>query len=346
MSRTLSASFYRVLLLGCFSVSGLSPALFADVKRVKHASQGTYLIIEVLDNDLVHLEYGKGMGPVVTNPVGVSPMVSKTDYTGPSSFTLTSAEIMETPDIRLEIDKNSLAVSLFDKNAGNAYLTTITPMNLGQPWKGISGTRTAELDVYGLGQQFVAPGVSDIDWDGRVREGGDFGNVMASFNDGANGNTQLPVMYAVNGATKINYALFLDNKYKQRTDFTGASQWKAEMWGDQVRLYVMTGPDLPDLRRDYMELTGYPPVPPKKMFGLWMSEYGYDNWTELESVLPARKQIPARRFCARPAMVRRHQGRFGQHPHGLPCFRYRCIPATGRENAVSGFGLGHRHHAH
>ena len=40
----------------------------------------------------------------------------------------------------------------------------------------------------------------------------------------------------------------------------------------------MTGPNLPDLRRDYMELTGHPPVPPKKLFGLWVSEYGYDNW--------------------------------------------------------------------
>ncbi len=122
------------------------------------------------------------------------------------------------------------------------------------------------------------------------REGGQFGNVMAGFNGGANGNTQIPVMYAVNGATNINYALFLDNKYKQRWDFTGSSQWKVEMWGDQIRLYFMTGPNLQDLRHDYMELTGYPPVPPKKMFGLWLSEYGYDNWKELENVLTSMQK--------------------------------------------------------
>ena len=28
------------------------------------------------------------------------------------------------------------------------------------------------------------------------------------------------------------------------------------MWGDQIRFYVMTGPNLPDLRKDYMELLG------------------------------------------------------------------------------------------
>ena len=34
-----------------------------------------------------------------------------------------------------------------------------------------------------------------------------------------------------------------------------------------------------------MELTGHPPVPPKEVFGLWISEYGYDNWGEIESKL-------------------------------------------------------------
>ncbi len=52
-----------------------------------------------------------------------------------------------------------------------------------------------------------------------------------------------------------------------------------------MRFYVMTGPDLLDLRKDYMALMGHPLVPPEKMFGFWMSEYGYDNWRELEGKL-------------------------------------------------------------
>jgi alpha-glucosidase len=82
-------------------------------------------------------------------------------------------------------------------------------------------------------------------------------------------------MYAV-GPNNANYAMFLDQVYKQNWDFTG-NPWKVETWGDQIRWYLMTGPDLPDLRKDYMELTGRPPVPPKQMFGLWVSEDGYDN---------------------------------------------------------------------
>jgi alpha-glucosidase len=55
--------------------------------------------------------------------------------------------------------------------------------------------------------------------------------------------------------------------------------------GEPLRWYVMTGPDLPDLRQDYMELVGRPPVPPRQMFGMWVSEYGYDDWGELLGVL-------------------------------------------------------------
>jgi len=43
------------------------------------------------------------------------------------------------------------------------------------------------------------------------------------------------------------------------------------MYGDQLRYYILAGPNLPDLRSDLMELTGRPPVPPRKAFGLWVS---------------------------------------------------------------------------
>ena len=56
------------------------------------------------------------------------------------------------------------------------------------------------------------------------------------------------------------------------------------MFGDQIRFYVMTGADLPDLRRDYLELTGNPPIPPRKAFGLWVSDFGYDNFDEIEKL--------------------------------------------------------------
>lgn len=282
------------LLLSALSLIVAFPALIqAEINRMKFQAQGNYLLIEVLDDDLMHFEYGRGAGPGTDTPIETTDMVCmpedhvpegvcNTNFSGPQHCSNTPEGVVKTHDMQVEINRENLAITIIDTTKNNVVLTTISPLNLHQTWKGLSFSRTRELDVYGLGQQFLEPGNSDIDWDGRVREGGEFGNVMAGFNGGANGNTQIPVMYVVNGATYENYALFLDNVYKQRWDFTAQSQWKVEMSGEQIRFYVMTGPDLLDLRKDYLELVGHPLVPPRKMFGLWVSEFGYDNWAELE----------------------------------------------------------------
>jgi alpha-glucosidase len=290
--RRLSAYF----ILAVWVLAACPSCITAEVHRVKYQAGGNYLIVEVLDDDLAHFEYGKGPGPGADIPVKTTAMVCNegdnvpaavctTGFSGPAQFSDNGAGVLETGDIRLVIDTGSLHVTAMDKTKGNLQLTTFRPYNLQQAWKGLTFTRSGEMDVYGLGQQFVEAGNANIDWDGRVRESGPYGNVMKGFNGGSNGNTQIPVMYSVNGATHENYALFLDNKYKQRWDFTGESLWTVEMFGDRLRFYLMTGPDLPDLRKDYMELVGRPLVPPRKAFGLWVSEYGYDDWGELDDRL-------------------------------------------------------------
>ena len=262
-----------------------STTAWAEVPRVKYQAGGNYVVVEALDDDLIHIEYGRGAGPATSQALATSPMVSKNDYAGATAFTDNGSGVLETRDIRLQINPASLLVTVIDKTKNNLQLTTLSPVNLEQSRKALEATYNGELDLYGLGQQFVEPGNSDLDWEQRVREGGEFGNVMAGFNGGANGNTQIPIVYIVKGASFDNYALFLDNTYKHRWDFTGASKWKAEVFGGPLRFYVMTGADLPDLRQDYMELVGHPLVPPRKMFGLWVSEYGYDQWQELDSKL-------------------------------------------------------------
>ncbi len=277
-----------LILVSCFAA--------AQPQRILYEAQGNYLILEIADEDLIHLEYGQGPASDLATPLPTSDMVCSasdnlpepvctTEHPGSQAFSDNGSGTLETRDLRLSINPANLALSVFDKTKGNLLLTTLRAENLGQPQKTLIGTRGAELDIYGLGQQFVDPGVTDIDWEGRVRVGGDFGNVMAGFNGGANGNTQIPIMYAVNGTGFENYALFLDNKYRHRWDFTSPTQWKVDVNDGALRFFLLTGPDLLDLRRDFMDLVGHPLVPPKKMFGLWLSEYGYDNWGELEDKL-------------------------------------------------------------
>jgi len=273
-----------LLLLGMFILPA-TPTM-AAVQRVKFTSGSNYLIVEFLDNDLVHFELsGNGPGPSASVPIVTTPQVSKTNYTGPSSFTQTG-NTLETPDIRVVVDPTTLCVTTTDKTrAPVLQLNQSCPLNLSQAWKGLTITKDSMQNVYGLGEQFFMGGSADGDWDGRVRSpGGNYGNAMVYDTDnGPVGNAQIPVMFAV-GANNANYGLFMDQIYKQQWTLN-TTPYKVETWGDQLRWYVMTGPNLADLRQDYMELTGRPPVPPKKALGLWVSEYSYDNWAEIDNRL-------------------------------------------------------------
>jgi alpha-glucosidase len=258
----------------------------AAVERFKFTSGANYLIVEFLDDDLAHFEIsGSGPGPAATQPIATTPQVAKTDYSGPTAFSQsgTGGTTMETPELRIVVNPADLCFTVTDK-LRNVTLTTLCPVSLSTETRVLTVQPGPTQHVYGLGEQFVDPPSANGDWTGRDRRPGDnYGNQMIGFSGGAAGNLQIPVLYAV-GPDGTNYALFLDHFYKQRWLFT-QSPWRLETWGDQIRGYVMTGPDLPDLRRDYMQLTGHPPVPPKKMFGLWVSEYGYDTWAELDGKL-------------------------------------------------------------
>src|SRR5690606_34089234 len=81
-----------------------------------------------------------------------------------------------------------------------------------------------------------------------------------------------------------SYAMFVDDPYAQHWSFVD-DPWTLDSTAPELRWYVMAGPDLRDLRRDVMDLLGRPPVPPEQAFGLWISEYGFDDWAELEAKL-------------------------------------------------------------
>ncbi len=279
-SRLLSLAAVCAVVLGLFAAAPRTDA--AGVQRVLFQAGGISLLIELLDDDLAHFELSAA-GADPTKAIFTTPMVAKTDYAGPSSFTQTG-NTLETAELRLAVNPTTLCVSATDL-VRNASLTTLCPLNFSLATKGFTLTPGQMQHVYGLGEQFIQAETMDGDWTGRVRAPGDYGNVMSGSGayGGAVGNAQFPVMYAV-GPSSANYALFVDHVYKQRWDFTG-SPWKMETSGSQIRGYLMAGADLPDLRKDYMELTGRAPVPPKQSLGLWVSEYGYDSWAEVDSKL-------------------------------------------------------------
>lgn len=266
----------------------------AEVGRHKYAISAGYLVVELLDDDLLHLEFGvAGTDPDEAQPVFTSPMVLKADYGGPVQLQRQSDGAFQTAALRLLVDSKSLCATVSDTTQDpEVLLTTICPVWLPAGRVGITIQQQSFTHVYGLGQQFLIPDSPDGDWSGRMRTPGNaFGNAMTSFDGGSAGNTQIPVAYFL-GAGSDAYAIFLDSPYAQKWDLR-KDPWTVETGGQPLRLYVLGGPDLLDLRQDYLELTGRPPVPPKKTFGLWVSEYGFDDWAELDDKL---RTLRANRF--------------------------------------------------
>lgn len=281
---------FTVLALGVVALSiGCQTGQRAGVYRTQFESTDRRVIIEVLDDDLAHFELtSQDAGAEVSQPIYTTPMVAKTNYTGPTKIRKADQGVIETAEMRIAVDAATLVVTITDiSKTPPVELTCLRPAELSANATTLNVDAKATRCVYGLGEQFGDVGKMDGDWidRGQRTPGNEYGNALVPIDGetGSVGNAQFPILYAL-GEGHANYALFFDHLYAQGWGF-GAKDWTLATQGAPLRWYVMTGPDLADLRRDYMELVGHPPVPPKRAFGLWVSEYGFDSWKELEDHL-------------------------------------------------------------
>lgn len=260
---------------------------------------GQTLLFNLTSDNVLHFAwYPKGKESAPKSIVPTEMVFKKDPSTAPRLDEVQDG--FEGESLSLHVDRTTLCFTVTDKKR-NYEAGQICPSALGEKTAGLTIKAPAMQNIYGLGEQFLTPGAFDGDWIGKVRDSGTdpsennrgqfFGNNMHGYNGGAVGNATFPVLYAV-GSENKNFALFFDNTYKQRWDFT-APEWKVETSGGALQGYLIVGENLPALRREYMDLTGRPPVPPKKAFGLWVSEYGFDNWAELEDKL---KTLRANKF--------------------------------------------------
>ncbi|MPW29912.1 DUF5110 domain-containing protein [Agarivorans sp. B2Z047] len=197
------------------------------------------------------------------------------------------------PWYKISPEQNGRCLSLSDAGHSKQTLShlCIESLKSGR-WK-LSLSEGGIQQIYGLGQQHNTQGNADGDWLGRKRiPGNRMGNAMVYQGEGAVGNTQIPIMYLL-GEGKQNLALFFDHVQPLVFDFTKAP-YSIQGKGKRARILLIAGENLADLRSRYLALTGKPPVPPKAMFGLWLSEYGFDNWQELDSKLASlhKAQFP------------------------------------------------------
>ena len=126
---------------------------------------------------------------------------------------------------------------------------------------------------YGMGQANQLEECVDLDHRGHVREVWNQHSPPAT--------TIFPALLSLRG-----YGLLIDNPVRARWDLghTDPQSFSYEARGGGLQYYVLFGPQLPRLLRTYLELTGFPPLPPRWALALLQSRYGYRSRSELEAI--------------------------------------------------------------
>ncbi|BBH51939.1 TIM-barrel domain-containing protein [Fluviispira sanaruensis] len=288
MTRVNNSFIIKVCFISSFSLLG-KIGIYANqnpnylIPKTHISANDKYILLEALSDDIIHIETAQGTLPNTPQPIYSSPMISKNlPYNGATEFQKSENKI-ETKSLSINVDKESLCISFFNKKLGYD-LTTLCPTFNEKDNNSLKIISNQNKNAYGLGQYFYDPNFADGDWIGRKWEPGEFGNAFVGFAGGANSKVQFPILYAL-GNEKQNYALFIDSTYKMAWDFTRTDYWNVNLWEKQIRYFVIAGENIEDLRAKYISLVGNPTVPPKKLLGLWVSEYGFKNWNEIDNKL-------------------------------------------------------------
>lgn len=263
----------------------------AEDPTLRGESAGFVLRVTGLRDDILHFEFTERAGdPDRPRQMRTTPMVARRDWPGPVAFERVDPGTLRTGELQVSLNPRTLSLTVIDRTrAAPLELITLQPICLSPNGCELSIRTDCDQNVYGLGEQFDRPGEPNGDWIGRVRSPGNvWGNAMEKFDGAWVGNAQFPILYAL-GDRHDNVALFIDDLYAQHWDFRG-KPWLFRTAGPSVAGYVITGPSLADLRQDFMEIVGRPPAPPPEFFGLWVSEYGYEDWNELDEVLQTLKE--------------------------------------------------------
>jgi alpha-glucosidase len=152
---------------------------------------------------------------------------------------------------------------------------TISPFDPEKRLAGITFYGEQYKTILGLGANFK---INDtmMNWMGEVfMPGGPNGARIMDTDQGPLSFFQAPICYAL-GDEKDSAALFVNETRPLMWDFS-AFPWTVSVAGPlnpsgSIGFFVITGEDLPAIRRQYMELVGKPPMPPRGIFYPWVAE--------------------------------------------------------------------------
>jgi alpha-glucosidase len=252
------------------------------VQQVSKNKEGEVVRVRVLSDSLLHVNYATSDQVLSLDALNTDMVVDGVAHVGPNDFSERDGRYY-TGKLSFRLN-DDLCVEISD--LALKPLTTLCAPDLESSSYQLSVASPATQSAYGLGAQFFREGQNG-DWLGRRREPGIYsGNRMVGFSGGAVSNLQIPVLLTQLPNTTIGY--YVDTVEAMTWDLS-RTPWRIESESPSSNVYLWLEDDLKQARSQYMQLTGTPPVPPKTAFGLWVSEYGYDNWGEAEQKIEAQQ---------------------------------------------------------
>ena len=246
-------------------------------KDIVFSFESSDLILTPLRANLVRHTWMPKHWRLYTEPLASSVAVSRRLWPAgpPATIIEASATVrVRCGDLLIEATRNPFHLS-YSTIDGTTFLEEVPEGGLSWSyWDYSLRFKLAPEDhFYGLGQADQLDGSFDLDHRGHLHEVWNQHTPPAS--------TILPALHSLRG-----YGLLIDNPRRASWDLghNDSSTFSYRASGGGLQYYVFFGPDLPKLLRTYLELTGYPPMPPRWVLGLLQSRYGYRNRQELESV--------------------------------------------------------------
>ena len=192
------------------------------------------------------------------------------------------AVVLETPAIRVQVDKKTGAVGFFDLSGKPVLLEA-------ENGREFSTAAVTNYNGTGVRQKFILPADERIYGLGQHQAGvWNYRGTTVHLQQ-RNMEVGLPVLVSGRG-----YGVLWDNPAVTDVD-VGKTDGNVLSWdseaGGAVDYYFMFGPSADGVIRDYRELTGAAPLMPEWLWGFWQCKERYQSQAEMTNIVAEYRKL-------------------------------------------------------
>lgn len=257
------------------------------------SKEGGYIKYDIIHDNIINVSFNTRQGGDEIAKCGIMKTISMDPEL--------SADRLSNQHISVEFVEKKIDNALH-KALGNKLIKVVHGSNFNIQIDSITQSygqlNVTDLDyskydykVYGLGP--VSDGSPDysLDWlkrNNKIRCNEAFGNAQV-FGIHA---SHWPIVYIqrFDKTTEQSsvFAIYFDHYRKLEYDFRNLEtngSFSVSSREPEFRLYVITGNTLADVKQKYMKLIGNPSVVNRKLLGLWVGGFGYQNTQQIENMI-------------------------------------------------------------